>query len=72
MVDDAKKSVSFMLNHNWSSFGVQGVPYGKVFDGELKVSTEADETVELHLAKYIVRDSEVVDGISSDSLIKKD
>lgn len=71
MVDDAKKSVSFMLNHNWSSFGVQGVPYGKVFDGELKVSTEADETIELHLAKYIVRDSEVVDGISSDSLIKK-
>jgi len=69
--DDAKKGVSFMLNHNWGSFGVQGIPYGKVFDGRLDPSIEADETVGLYLDKFIVRDSEVVDGISADSLIKK-
>lgn len=72
MADDAKKGVSFMLNHNWSSWGgIQGIPYGKVFDGEIKASTEIDEAVELHLSKYIVRDDEVTDGISANALIKK-
>lgn len=71
MVDDAKKGVSFMYGHNWGSFGIQGVPYGKVFDGRLEPSSEADETVGLYLDKYIVRDDEVVDGISANSLIKK-
>lgn len=72
MADDAKKGVSFMLNHNWSSWGgIQGIPYGKVFDGELKASTEIDEAVELHLSKYIFRDDEVTDGISANALIKK-
>lgn len=71
MADDAKKSVSFMLNHNWGSFGVQGIPYGKVFDGRLEPSTENDETTGLYLDKYIVRDDEVTDGISSNALIKK-
>ena len=63
-----------MLNgHNWGSFGVQGVPYGKRYlMVELKEPVQADETIELHLAKYIVRDDEVTDGISANSLIKKD
>jgi hypothetical protein len=71
MATDAQKGVSFMLNHNWSSFGVQAVPYGKVFDGVIESSTEEGETVSLSLSKYIVRDSEVVDGVSADNLIKK-
>lgn len=72
MADDAQKGVSFMLNHNWSNWGgIQAVPYGKVFDGTIEQSTEQDETVSLVLSKYIVRDSEVVDGVSADSLIKK-
>lgn len=72
MADDAKKGVSFMLNHNWSSWGgIQGIPYGKVFDGELKVSLEDNEATELHLSKYIVRDDEIVDGVSANALIKR-
>ena len=72
MVDDAKKGVSFMYGHNWGSWGgVQGVPYGKVFDGRLKPSSEADETVGMYLDKFIFRDDEVIDGISANSLIKK-
>jgi hypothetical protein len=72
MADDAKKGVSFMLNHNWSSFGgVQAVPYGKVFDGRLENSNGTNETVSLLLDKYIVRDDEVVDGVSANALIKK-
>ena len=72
MVDDAKKGVSFMYNHNWRGYeGLQGVPYGKVFDGRLKTSTEEGEATELYLDKYIVRDDEVVDGMSANSLIKK-
>ncbi len=72
MVDDAQKGVSFMYNHNWGGFtGLQGVPYGKVFDGRIESSTEADETVSMILDKYIVRDDEVVDGMSANSLIKK-
>ena len=72
MVDDAQKGVSFMYNHNWGGYtGLQGVPYGKVFDGRIESSAEADETVSMILEKYIVRDSEVVDGMSANSLIKK-
>src|SRR5690554_3919997 len=57
MVDDAKKGVSFMLNHNWANWGgIQAVPFGKVFDGRLEKSNNEGETVELHLDKYIVRD----------------
>lgn len=72
MADDAQKGVSFMLNHNWSNWGgIQAVPYGKVFDGAIEQSAENNETVSLVLSKYIVRDSEVTDGVSADSLIKK-
>ena len=72
MVDDAKKGVSFMFNHNWSSRGgIQGIPYGKVFDGRLEPSGEANETVGLYLDKYIVRDDEISDGISANALIKR-
>jgi hypothetical protein len=72
MADDAKKGVSFMLNHNWSNFGgLQAVPYGKVFDGRLESSNSTNETVSLLLDKYIVRDDEVVDGVSANALIKK-
>jgi hypothetical protein len=72
MMEDAKKGVSFMLNHNWSNFGgLQAVPYGKVFDGRMENSTENGETMSLFLDKYIVRDDEVVDGVSANALIKK-
>lgn len=72
MADDAKKGVSFMLNHNWSNWGgIQAVPYGKVFDGAVEKSSEDGETVALYLTKYIVRDDEVVDGVSANALIKK-
>lgn len=72
MVDDAKKGVSFMLNHNWSNWGgIQGVPYGKVFDGRIVDSYEEGETKAMYLDKYIFRDDEVTDGISANALIKK-
>lgn len=72
MVDDARKGVSFMLNHNWSNWGgIQGVPYGKVFDGRIVDSYEDGETKALYLDKYIFRDDEVTDGISANALIKK-
>lgn len=72
MVDDARKGVSFMLNHNWSNWGgIQAIPYGKVFDGKIIDSVEDGETVSMHLSKYIVRDDEVTDGISANALIKK-
>jgi hypothetical protein len=72
MMEDAKKGVSFMLNHSWNKFGgIQAVPYGKVFDGRMENSTENGETMSLFLDKYIVRDDEVIDGVSANALIKK-
>lgn len=72
MVDDAKKGVSFMLNHNWSNWGgIQGIPYGKVFDGRVVSSNAEGETVEMHLDKFIVRDDEIIDGVSANALIKR-
>ena len=72
MVDDAQKGVSFMLNHNWSNWGgIQAVPFGKVFDGRIENSNDEGETVSMYLDKYIVRDDEIVDGLSANALIKK-
>jgi len=72
MVADAKKGVSFMLNHNWSNWGgIQGIPYGKVFDGRIIPSNVEGETVEMHLDKYIIRDDEIIDGVSANALIKR-
>ena len=45
MKDDAQRGVSLMLNHNWSQFGVQSIPIGKVFDGRISTgSQEGEET----------------------------
>lgn len=72
MVDDAYKGVSFMYNHNWSSWeGLQGVPYGKVFGGRIEASNAEGETMAMYLDKYIARDDNVVDGMSANALIKK-
>lgn len=71
MVDDANHGVSFMFNHSWSDFGSKGVPYGKVFDGRVVNSDKEGQGVELYLDKYIVRDDEIVDGISANALIKR-
>ncbi|OZV12357.1 hypothetical protein CIW83_09680 [Tissierella sp. P1] len=72
MIEDAKKGVSFMLNHNWSNWGgIQGIPYGKVFDGRIIPSSAEGETVEMHLDKFIVRDDEIIDGVSANALIKR-
>ena len=72
MVDDAQKGVSFMYNHNWSGISeLQGVPYGKVFDGMLKFSTRDNEETEMYLSRYIVRDAEQIAGMSANALIKK-
>lgn len=72
MVADAKKGVSFMLNHNWNNYGgVQAIPYGKVFDGRILPSSVEGETVEMHLDKFIFRDDEITDGVSANALIKR-
>lgn len=72
MAEDARKGVSFMLNHNWSNWGgIQAVPYGKVFDGKTEESNLNGETMSLILDKFIVRDDEVVDNVSANALIKK-
>lgn len=71
MVDDAQKGVSFMYNHSWSQWNSKGVPYGKVFDGFTQASDKENETTELYLSRYIVRDDEIIDGISANALIKK-
>lgn len=72
MVDDAHKGVSFMYNHNWTSYeGLQGVPYGKVFGGRIETSNDEGETMAMYLDKYIARDDNVVDGMSANALIKK-
>lgn len=72
MVDDAHKGVSFMYNHNWSSYqGLQGVPYGKIFGGRIEASNDEGETMAMYLDKYIARDDNVVDGMSANALIKK-
>ncbi|MSU01941.1 hypothetical protein [Tissierella pigra] len=72
MVADAKHGVSFMLNHNWNNWGgIQGIPYGKVFDGRIIPSDNENETMELHLDKFIFRDDEIIDGVSANALIKR-
>ncbi len=71
MADDADKGVSFMCNHSWAQWNSKGIPYGKVFEGLTRPSNKEDETTELHLSRYIVRDDEVIDGISANALIKK-
>lgn len=70
MEDDAKKGVSLMLNHNWSQFGVQSIPIGKVFDGRLAGGTQEGEETTLYTTQYILRDDSKVDGYSKNDIIK--
>lgn len=69
MAEDAQKGVSFMVNHNWSSFGVQGIPIGKVFHSRLGQGTQEGETVSLNLTQYILKGDDLVDGYSRNAII---
>ena len=70
MKDDAQKGVSLMLNHNWSQFGVQSIPIGKVFDARIDGSSQEGETTTLYTSQYILRDDSKVDGYSKNDIIK--
>lgn len=67
--DDARKGVSFMLDHAWSGFQ-KALVYGRTFDAMLKKGDGSveGETRALHGDTYIVRGKEK-DGISTDSII---
>lgn len=70
MKEDAEKGVSLMLNHNWSQFGVQSIPIGKVFDGRIATGTQEGEETTLYTTQYILRDDSKVDGYSKNDIIK--
>lgn len=70
MREDAEKGVSLMLNHNWSQFGVQSIPIGKVFDGRIAEGSQEGETTALYTTQYILRDDSKVDGYSKNDIIK--
>lgn len=69
MKEDADKGVSLMLNHNWSQFGVQSIPIGKVFSGEVREGSQPGETKALYVQQYILRDDSKVDGYSKNDII---
>ena len=69
MREDAEKGVSLMLNHNWSQFGVQSIPIGKVFDARLAGPSQDGETTTLYTTQYILRDDSKVDGFSKNDII---
>lgn len=70
MKEDAEKGVSLMLNHNWSQFGVQSIPIGKVFDARIDGSSQNGEETTLYTTQYILRDDSKVDGYSKNDIIK--
>ena len=70
MKDDAQRGVSLMLNHNWSQFGVQSIPIGKVFDGRISTGSQEGEETSLYTTQYILRDDSKVDGYSKNDIIK--
>lgn len=73
---DAKKGVSFLLDHSWHADGFWGlggrpkaaIPYGRTFDSNFANGTEEGETVSLNADTYMVRGIKL-DGISTDDLI---
>jgi hypothetical protein len=73
---DAKKGVSFLLDHSWHADGLLGlggrpkaaIPYGRTFDSQFAPGTEEGETVSLNADTYMVRGIKL-DGISTDDLI---
>ena len=69
MKEDADKGVSLMLNHNWSQVGVQSIPIGKVFSGEIRRGTQDGEENALFVEQYILRDDSKVDGYSKNDII---
>lgn len=70
MKQDAQKGVSLMLNHNWSQFGVQSIPIGKVFDARIDGPSQSGETTTLYTTQYILKDDSKVDGYSKNDIIK--
>lgn len=70
MKEDAQKGVSLMLNHNWSQFGVQSIPIGKVFDARIDGGSQNGEDMALYTTQYILRDDSKVDGYSKNDIIK--
>ena len=69
MKEDAIKGVSLMLNHNWSQWGVQSIPIGKVFDARIDGPSQEGETTTLYTTQYILRDDSKVDGYSKNDII---
>lgn len=69
MEEDAKKGVSLMLNHNWSQFGVQSIPIGKVFDARIGEGTQEGENMALYTTQYIHKDDSKIDGYSKNDII---
>lgn len=73
---DAKKGVSLLLDHSWSSDGLLGmggrpkaaIPYGRTFDSRYETATEEGETISLMGDHYMVRDIEI-DNIKTNDLI---
>lgn len=73
---DARKGVSFLIDHSWHSGGLFGlggrpkpaIPYGRTFDACFGEPTEEGETVSLLSDTYIKRGVEI-DGINTDDLI---
>lgn len=71
MARDAKKGVSFMLNHNESNPSSTAMPIGKVFDGYVKNGTQEGEENSLWLKRYIRRSNENNEGFTNNAIIEK-
>lgn len=73
---DAKKGVSFLLDHSWHADGFWGLggrpraalSYGRSFDSKFGPATEESETISLNADTYMMRGVEL-DGIKTDDLI---
>jgi hypothetical protein len=74
---DAKKGVSFLIDHSWHADGFWGmggrpraaIPYGRTFDSHFAQGTEEGETISLNADTYMMR-GVAIDGIKTDDLIQ--
>jgi len=71
MARDAKKGVSFMLNHNEGNPLSSAMPIGKVFDGYVIKGQQSGEENSLWLKRYIRRSNENNEGITNNAIIEK-
>ena len=71
MARDAKKGVSFMLNHNEGNYNSSAMPIGKVFDGYVSKGSQEGEQNSLWLKRYIRRSNENNEGLTNNAIIEK-